>query len=186
MKNFPHANKIIFLVLIATLFSACGYKQSSKFAREAIGEKISTSVIISAQDPENTVVIKDAVDSAIIEIFHASLTTRESSDTHLTLKIQNPVYAPTQYDSNGFVVGYRTTITLNIARLKNGVTKNYSLSGTYDFSVSPNAVLTDQERFDAIKFSSQKAIKSFIAQASADGAREKNIKERRDDNTSNN
>ena len=66
------------------------------------------------------------------------------------------------------------------------MSKNYSTNGTYDFSVSPNAVLTDQERFDAIKFSSEKAIKSFIAQVSAEGAREKNAKEKKDDNTSNN
>lgn len=185
MKSFPYA-KIILLLLVATLFSACGYKQSAKFAREAIGEKISTSVIISSRDPENTVAIKDAVDSAILEVFHASLTTRDFSETHLILKIQNPIYSPMQYDTNGFVVGYRAIVTLNIARLKNGLTRNYAVSGTYDFSVSPNAVLTDQERFDAIKYSSEKAIKSFIAQVSAEGARDKTTKEKRDDNTSNN
>ena len=185
MKKFRHA-RIVLLVFIAMLFTACGYSPSSKFARSVIGERISTSVVISVQDPENTVVIKDAVDGAIIEVFHASLTTRALSDTHLTLKIQNPLYVPTQYDSNGFIVGYTTTVTLNITRLKNGLSKNYSANGTYDFSVSPNAVLTDQERFDAIKFSSEKAIKSFIAQVSAEGARDKTTKEKRDDNTSNN
>ncbi len=176
MKIFPHA-KIILLVLIVTLFSACGYKQSSKFAREAIGEKISTSVIISSQDPENTVAIKDAVDGAILEVFHASLTTRELSDAHLILKISNPVYAPTQYDANGFIVAYRTTVTLNITKQKDGSSKNYAVNGTYDFNINPNAVITDQERFDAIKYSSEKAIKSFVAKASADGARETKPKE---------
>ncbi|MDO8454764.1 MAG: hypothetical protein Q7S59_09355 [Sulfurimonas sp.] len=169
--------RVAIFILIATLFLACGYTPSSKFAREVIGEKISTNVIISDEDPENSVIIKDAVDAAIIEVFHASVTSRTLSQTHLILKLSNPLYVPTQYNSNGFVVGYRATITLNITREQSGLSKHYATRGTYDFSVSPNAVITDQERFDAIKFSSEKAIKSFIAKVSADGARENNKKE---------
>jgi len=173
LKSFPHAKNLILLILIATLFTACGYKPSSKFSRDVVGEKISTSVVISAQDPENTVIIKDAVDSAIIEIFHASLTSRENSETHLNLSIGNPSYTPVQYDSDGFVVGYRMSITLNITKYHEGLSKHYSARGTYDFAVVPNAVVTDQERFDAIKYGAAKAIRSFIAQVSAEGARAK-------------
>ena len=165
--------KVVSFILIALLFTACGYKPSSKFARQVVGEKISTSVVISSVDPENTVIIKDAVDMAVIEVFHASLTTRDLSQTHLTLKLGNPSYRPIQYNADGFVVGYRTTISLNITRDTNGKSKNYRAKGTYDFSIAPNAIITDKERFDAIRFSSQKAIKSFIAQISAEGARNK-------------
>ncbi len=148
----------------------CGYKPSAKYAREVMGEKISTSMIISQTDPENSVLIKDAVDKAIIEIFHASLTNRRYSDTHLTLSISEPSYTPVQYDNNGFIIGYRARITLRITRETKDLKKNYTSVGTYDFSVVPNAVLTDKERFDAIKFSSYKAIAAFIAQVSAEGS----------------
>lgn len=173
MRAVKKAKSGIFLVVLALMVTACGYQPSSKFARSVVGEKISTSVVISARDPENTVIIKDAVDEALISVFHSSLTSRQMSDTHLTLSIGNPSYSPVQYDSNGFIIGYRTHISLNIKRDKNGVTKNYSASGTYDFSISPNAVITDKERFDAIKFSSEKAIKAFLSQVSAEGARSK-------------
>lgn len=173
MKQFRDTKKVIVLVLISLMISACGYQPSSKFARSVVGEKISTSVVISAQDPENTVIIKDAVDEAIISVFHASLTSRDLSDTHLTLSIGNPSYSPIQYDSNGFIIAYRTNMSLSISRYKDGVTKNYTTRGTYDFSISPNAVITDKERFDAIKFSSEKAIQAFLAQISAEGARSK-------------
>lgn len=138
-----------------------------------MGEKISTSITISAQDPENTVIIKDAVDEAIIEVFHASLRDRENSDTHLALSIANPSYSPIVYDSDGFVIGYRMSVTLSIIRLHNGVSKKYSVRGTHDFSVEANAVVTDQERFEAIRFSATKAIRSFVAKVSAEGARAK-------------
>ena len=165
--------KLILSLLIILGFASCGYKPSSKFARDIMGEKISTSVIISAQDPANTVIIKDAVDQAIIEVFHASLCAKISSDTHLVLSISTPTYKAIVYDSDGYVTGYRMTVKLSIIRYHNGITKKYSVSGTYDFSVDANAVVTDQERFDAIRYGAAKAIKSFVATVSAEGARAK-------------
>ena len=166
-------DKIVSLVLITLLISACGYRPSSKQSRFTLGEKISTSVVISAQDPANTVIIKDAVDAAIVEVLHASLTSKENSDSHLVLSISNPTYSPIQYDENGYVIVYRMSLTLNIKRYRQGVSKSYVAHGTYDFAIAPNAVVTDQDRFDAIRLSAQKAINSFIAQLSAEGARAK-------------
>jgi len=159
------------LVLISIIFSACGYKPSSKYAREVLGEKISTSINISAIDSENSVIIKDAVDHAIISIFHASLRKKSESDTHLVLSLNKPKYTPIEYDLNGFVIAYRMSLTLKIKKYRNGKSKTYFSKGTYDFSITPNAILTDQERFEAIKFSAQKAITSFIAQTSVEGIR---------------
>ena len=164
--------RIVSLILVMLLFSACGYKPSSKFSRQVVGQKISTSVVISSVDPENTVIIKDAVDAAVIEVFHASLTTQDLSQTHLVVRLGDPSYSPIQYNADGFVVAYRTRVSLRIVRTTDGVSKNYTARGTYDFSIAPNAIISDKERFEAIKESSTKAIKSFVAQVSAEGARE--------------
>ncbi len=163
--------KVILLLLALLVLTSCGYKPSSKFSRDILGEKISTSVVISQTDPENTVLIKDAVDGAIVETLQASLTSRSHSDSHLVFSISAPNYTPIQYDQNGYVIAYRMKITLNIVRYTKGKQKSYIAKGTYDFSVTPNAVVTDQERFDAIKLSAAKAIDSFIAQLSSEGAR---------------
>jgi len=168
--------KVVLALILVLGLASCGYKPSSKFSRDIMGEKISTSVRISAQDPENTVIIKDAVDEAIIEVFHASLVDRANSQTHLNLSLSNPSYSPIVYDSDGFVIGYRMNVSLNIARYHDGVTKSYSVKGTHDFTVAPNAIVTDQQRFDAIRFSAAKAIRSFVAKVSAEGARAKKSK----------
>lgn len=166
--------RYIGVILIMLLVSGCGYIPSAKHSRAVVGQSISTSVIISLVDPENTVIIKDGVDAAIIEVFHASLTTKSQSQTHLTVKLSNPSYSPIQYDADGFVVSYRTTVSLGITRSTKGEdSKNYTARGTYDFSITPNAIISDKQRFDAIKFSSSKAIRSFVAQVSAEGARNK-------------
>ena len=117
--------------------------------------------------------VKDAVDSAIIETFHASLVSKDNSDTHLVLSIGSPSYSPIVYDKNGYVTGYRMNIALSIVRHNGEISKNYSVRGNYDFTVAPNAIVTDQQRFDAIKYGAQKAILSFIAQVAAEGARVK-------------
>jgi hypothetical protein len=167
---------LFYLVLSAFLvvgLSGCGYKPSSKFSRNVTGEKISTSVYISLVDPENTVIIKDAVDAAVVSVFHNSLVDRAYADTHLDIRMSSPVYTPIQYNNDGYVVGYRASVTLNITRETGDEKKTYASYGTYDFSVEPNAIITDQERFNAIKYSAAKAIDSFIAKISAEGSLKK-------------
>lgn len=173
MKKLLNIKNLLFLLLLSVFISGCGYSPSAKFSRDALGEKISTSVIISAQDPQNTVVIKDAVDRAIIEVFQASLVSREHSDSHLVIKMGVPIYVPVVYDENGFVIGYRMSVVLNITKHTNGNSKSYTANGFHDFSVAPNAIVTDQDRFEAIGQGAQRAIKSFVAQVSAEGARAK-------------
>ncbi|WP_457748417.1 LPS assembly lipoprotein LptE [Sulfurimonas sp.] len=171
MRKYSHILKIFILLIVLISINACGYKPSSKYARSVIGEKIYTHVTISAQDPQNTVLIKDAVDSAIVEIFHASLTDKTDADTHLSFSLKPPRYTAIQYNTDGYIIAYRATIILKITRQTKNLQKHYTAKGTYDFSVVPNAVITDQERFDAIKFSAIKAISSFVAQISAEGSR---------------
>jgi len=170
MNIYSYALRFIIVSFVIVMLIACGYKPSSKYARNVLGNKISTRVIISSGNPENTVVIKDAVDKALVETFHTSLTDQKYADTHLIISLKSSIYTPIQYNTNGYVVGYRATIVLNISRENKDTKKNYVSKGTYDFSVLPNAVFTDQERFDAIKFGSAKAISSFIAQVSAEGS----------------
>ena len=173
MRRVEFLLKLLFISIILLSFTSCGYKASAKYARVVVGEKISTSVNISSEDPENTVVIKNAVDAAVIQVFHASLTSRTLSTTHLELSINEPSYTPLQYDKDGYIIAYRTTVNLRIAKHKDGRIKFYTTHGSYDFNIVANAVITDLERFNAIKFSAQKAIRSFIAQVSAEGARTK-------------
>jgi len=174
LKRFSNFKIFLSFLSIFIVLIGCGYKPSAKFAREVVGERVSTNVIVSLQDPQNTVLIKDAVDKAIIEVFQTSLVDKSISDTHLVIKLISPAYSPIVYDENGFVTGYRMSVTLNISRdKKNSETKIYNTRGFYDFFVAPNSIVTDQERFQAIEYAAKKAINAFVAQVSAEGARAK-------------
>ncbi len=154
------------------LFASCGYRPSAKYARSVLGEKVSTNVVISKEDPENSVLTKDAIDEALIEVFHMSLVDKAHSDSHLLIELSQPSYTPIQYDANGFVIAYRMRVTLHITRFHNGEKKKYTQKGYYDFVVVPNAIITDQQRFEAIRNAAKKAIVSFVAHISSEGARE--------------
>ena len=162
--------QVVNLFLILLLFTACGYIPSSKYARSLTGDKISTNVTISLTDPQNTVLIKDAVDQALVQVFNTSLVSRDRSDSHLEISMSNPTYTPIQYDSDGFVISYRMSLNLYITKYSKGKSKKYTAFGSYDFSIAPNAIVTDQDRFEAIKYSAIKALTSFLAQISSEGA----------------
>ena len=158
--------------LCLTLLTGCGYQPSSKEAKKVLGETVSTEIIISMEDPENTVVLKDALDDAVIRRFQTNLRHRDEAATHLQIELNSVIFTPIQYDSNGYVISYRTTITLAVNRMTNELTKRYNAVGYYDFTINPNAIITDQQRYEAIQISATKALDSFVAQVAAEGTRQ--------------
>lgn len=165
------ALKYLVLPALLVLLGGCGYKPSAHYAKEIVGERVSTQVVISTQDPENTVIIKDAIQTAVITRFKSSLTQRGKADTHLRITLKKVQFSPLQYDENGYIIVYRTMVTLQIMRETGKSAKNYTVSGVYDFGIEPNAIISDQARFEAIRYSAQKAIDNFVARVAAEGAR---------------
>ncbi|MDQ1297628.1 MAG: hypothetical protein QG558_166 [Campylobacterota bacterium] len=152
------------------MFAGCGYTSAAHYAQSVVGESVSTEVLISAEDPQNTVIIKDAVDTAVITKFRTPLTSKNASQTHLKIQIASVTFSPLRYDTNGYVITYRTTVSMRVNRSTLGKSKEYSTSGMYDFDIEPNAIISDQARFGAISLSAQKAIDAFIAQIVAEGS----------------
>ncbi len=165
--------RLLTFSLLISLFFGCGYKPSAHHAKQVIDEKVSTQILISMTDPENTVIIKDAVNEAVITRFRASLVDKKDSRTHLRITISKISFSPLQYNLEGYIVTYRTHLTLQILRTSGDVAETYISKGVYDFAIEPNAIISDQARFLAIKQSAQKAIDSFIAAVASQGAMRK-------------
>lgn len=158
-------------ILSAMIFLAgCGYQPASHLAKNVVGDSVSTEVIVRMQDPQNTVIIKDAVDTAVITKFRTALVSKNVSKTHLRIYISGVSFSPLRYDTNGYVITYRTTVVLGISRITDGKTSSYSTKGTYDFEIEPNAIISDQARFEAIRQGAQKGIDAFVAKVAAQGA----------------
>jgi len=162
--------KLLFSFAILFMMAGCGYSPASHYAKNVVGESVSTEVVISMEDPKNTVIIKDAVDTAVITKFRTALVSKSSSKTHLKLLLTSVTFTPLQYDTNGYVITYRTTVSMTIERTSEASSGHYAATGVYDFNIEPQAIISDQARFEAIRLSSQKALDVFIAQVAAQGS----------------
>lgn len=157
-------------VFLLVLMGGCGYAPASHYAKNIVGEKVSTEVVISMEDPQNSVIIKDAVDTAVLTKFRTALVPKNESGTHLKISIGSAVFSPLQYDINGYIITYRTTVTMEILRTSGEENRSYTTKGIYDFAIEPNAIITDQARFEAIRQGAQKGLDAFVAQIAAEGA----------------
>ena len=163
--------KILGLFIVLLFVSGCGYIPASKQARKVVGEKIFVEVIVSLEDPENAVLIKDAARKAVVTRFHSSLVPQNEAKTTLWVSLSSISFSPLQYDENGYVIVYRANVNINVIRRAKAEQKSYNSRGTYDFTIEPNAIITDTQRFEAIRQASLKALDSFVAQVGAEGTR---------------
>lgn len=169
--------KQLFLGLLVGIFllSGCGYKPTARYAKEVLGHKIYAEVTISRQDPRNSVLIKDAVNEAVVSRFGGKLTSRELADTTLHISISSISFSPTVYDKYGYVIAYKTTVTL-LTKYE-GIDKKpeqFTTSGEYDFSIASNSVISDSSRFDAIRYAASDAIDEFVSKIAIKGLRNGN------------
>ncbi|MDD3342277.1 MAG: LPS assembly lipoprotein LptE [Sulfurospirillaceae bacterium] len=158
------------ILLSVLLLSGCGYKPTTHYAREILGQKIYAEVIISRKDPRNSVLIKDAVNEAIVSRFGAKITSQEEADTVLNVSIEAVNFSPTVYDQYGYVIAYKAIVSLVIFyENKNGKKVKTTTMGEYDFSIEANSVISDSSRFNAIKYASLDAIDEFISKIAIKG-----------------
>lgn len=144
---------------------------ASKQARKVVGEKLFVEVDVSLEDPENAVLIKDAARKAVVTRFHSSLVPQALARTTLWLNLSGISFSPLQYDENGYIIVYRANVIIKVTRRSSGKKKSYTSRGSFDFTIEPNAVITDTQRFDAISKASLKALDSFVAQVGAEGTK---------------
>ncbi len=161
-----------FVLLFGLLFlGGCGYKPTVVYTKEIFGARIYVDVQTDLREPENSVLIKDALREAVIERFKARLVRDpKRADSTITMRLNKVRFLPIQYDKNGYVVAYKTYVELkSLYRDKGGRVHTVTTTGDYDFSIESNSVISDTRRFEAIKFASAKAIEQFISKVSIEG-----------------
>jgi hypothetical protein len=164
--------KLITLVGLSLLFTACGYKPSSHYTKKIVGERVYTEVEVSLSDPENAVLIKDALNKALFSRLKSKATRKSRADSSIYVAYDNIRFVPLQYDKNGYVVHYQAYITLGFTFKKKDIIEKKQIVGRYDFPIRPSAIISNDLRFKAIEQGSIKALDQFIAYLSAKGVLE--------------
>ncbi len=160
----------IFYIVLTLFFVSCGYKPTMTYTKEILGDNIFVEVKTSLKDPENTVLIRDALNEAVIMRFRSRIVPRKNADSTIQMELKRVTFLPIQYDKNGYVIAYKTYVDLlTHYKDKKGRKAVISSRGDYDFAIESNSVISDTKRFEAIKHASYKAIDEFISKLSVKG-----------------
>ncbi len=159
------------LLSIFTLFllTACGYKPSSLYSKKIISQKVYTEVEVSLSDPENAVLVKDALNRALYTRLKSQATKKEDAGSSIKVSYKSIRFVPLQYNRNGYVVYYQANITLKFIFEKGEEREERSIVGRYEFPIRPSAIISNDLRFQAIEKGSVKALDEFISYISAKG-----------------
>ena len=164
MKN------LLLFIFLSAIFLGCGYKPTYLYTKKVMGDNIYVDVDVSLVDPQNSVLIADAMREAVISKFHSNLTSKDKADSWMQTTLNSINFQPIQYDNNGYVIAYKTIVTLKTKyHDKNKKVRVINTTGDYDFSIEANSVISDNKRFEAIKFASIKAMDELISKISIKG-----------------
>ena len=168
-KLFTIHHSLFTLTVAILLLTACGYKPSSQHAQQIIGEKVYTEVEVSLSDPENAVLVKDALTRALYTRLKGKSARKKDADSRIYVAYKDIRFIPLQYNHDGFVVHYQAHITLDFRFVKGEKEEHREIAGRYEFPIRPSAIISNDLRFKAIEQGSIKALDQFIAYLSAKG-----------------
>ncbi len=152
------------------IFVGCGYKPAKLYTKRVVEGGVYTDVKVYLRDPQNAVLIKDAINEAVIEHFGGYIVDKKSAATKIGVRVKHLYFTPLEYNQNGYVIYYRTKIVMEFDVQKGSDRQKIVTSGFYDFPIEPNSVISDTMRFIAIKESAKKAIDRFISRLAYIGA----------------
>ena len=161
--------KYYLLLLAFTIFTACGYKPSARYAGKLIGEKVYTEVDVSLSDPENAVLTKDALNMALQTRLKRKVSKQRNADSSIFVFYKDIRFIPLQYDRNGYVVFYQAHIILDFTFRKGKMIENRKIVGRFEFPIRPSAIISNDLRLKAIEKGSLKALDEFITYLSVKG-----------------
>lgn len=156
MRNF-----VLFFVFFIT---ACGYVPTSKIADTIFDEKIYVNVELNLQDPKNSIFVADTLREMISSKLGKKLALKHEASDVINVRMSNLEFLPLIYDKNGYVIKYKARLNLDFnVVFKNGTSENLSTKGSYNFDITPNSIITDNIRTQAIKNASSEAFDEFIS-----------------------
>ncbi len=156
-------------LFILSLVSGCGYRPSSHFAKKVLGNRVYTKVDVSLATPENSVLIKDALNKALRTRLKTIVTRRKDADSMLSVMYENVRFIPLQYNKNGYAVEYQVNLNLKFTFEKDGKVETKRTIGRYEFPILPSAIIAYDVQLKAIEKSSVKALDQFFAYITAKG-----------------
>ena len=166
MNIFKKVLFVLFTFIISFSFFGCSYKPSSQYAKEEIQGNVFVKVTIDLEDPQNSVLIKDSINKLLIQKLDVDMVSSESlADTIMYIDVNRVSMQELQYDDLGYNKLYRALVSINVSYSKKGEKKKKSfiVDGEHNFSVDNGTTINSNQRYDAIKKASDKALEEVLS-----------------------
>ncbi|HJE03283.1 hypothetical protein AAX26_00808 [Aliarcobacter thereius] len=158
--------KTTLFLLIAIFFSSCGYKPSAYYAKEQLDKNVYVRVEIRANDPRNSVLVKDAITKILIQKIDSKLVDNEfEAEVIMDLSIKSVSFNVLQYDKDGHNKLYKAKVNLGVKYFtkSTGKTIRFDISGENDFAIGQGVTLNDTHRFEAVSKASDMAVSELLS-----------------------
>jgi hypothetical protein len=156
----------ISFIITLTIFSGCGYKPTSYYAKNEINGKVYVKLNVNINNTDNSILIKDAVNEMVVQQFRSSLIEdKNKANTLIDVSLLSVSFTTLQLDNQGYAKLYRTTVAigLNYHNIDTNKTKSLIVNGSYDYSVDVDSVITDTKKDESIKIAAQKALADIFS-----------------------
>lgn len=166
MNNLKKVQFVLFASIISILISACSYKPATHYAKDEINGNVYVKVNIDLADPQNSVLIKDSVKKMLIQKLDVDLVDKESlADTIMIVDVNGVSMQSLQYDVLGYNKLYRAVVSITFTYYEKDETKKKSfvVSGEHDFSIDNGTTINSNQRYDAIRKASDKALEEVLS-----------------------
>ena len=170
MKSMNVFRKVLFVLFTfgfaSLIFSGCGYKPSSHYAKKELSGKVFVKLFIDLKDPKNAVLIKDSINQLLIQKLDSKLVYDESlADTIMNIKINSVNMQELLYDRDGYNKLYRALVDIKVDYFRKADQKRNSfiVDGEHNFSIDDGTTITDTKRFEAIKNASDDALNEILS-----------------------
>lgn len=169
---------IITLSLIVSfsflILSGCGYKPSSYYAKNEISGKVYVDLTMDMENSQNAVLVKDAMNEMILNRFNAHLTqNKEQADTYVLVQLASVSHSVMASDNEGYAKTYRANVTISVQYQKRGKEKRHvSVSNYYDYNVESDALVSDQQKQEAVRNAAVKALSDLFSKIAVNSFKE--------------
>ncbi len=170
MKSTNNIKKVLLVLLTLTFcfftLSGCGYKPTTHYAKKELAGKVFVKLFIDLKDPQNSVLIKDAMNQLLAHKLDSKLVYDEAmADTIMNIKINSVRMTELQYDADGYNNLYRANVSINVRYTKKAenISRNFTVTGENDFSLGSSTTITDTKRYEAIKSASDDALDEVLS-----------------------
>ncbi|NPA54849.1 MAG: hypothetical protein GXO40_00625 [Epsilonproteobacteria bacterium] len=155
-------------LLLAFSLSGCGYKPSTVYTSEMLGDTITPEVEIDVKNPTEAVFLKDALNEAVFNVFNAKI--KQNATSSIKLKVNSTSLDVLDYDKNGYPILYRATATItSYVYDKFHKYHKYIVHGSYDFSIDSNSVVSDNLKHNALKEAFARALQEIEFKVAQEG-----------------